>query len=325
MPAIQRGQAYRIGPSRWGLRYYDAAGTRRRKSPFRSKSAALAHYRDVIEPQLRGDPVGLPQLTLAEFIPLYLERHAASVRPRTIVTLRERLPHAIGAFGSVSLRDLERMSGELASWQAKLPERSRYGIVQALRQALEAAVRWGYMAKNPAKLAGRNRQPAPRSVRAFTRAELDAITAELSAVYAPLPIFAAATGLRPEELFALERRAVDRRDRVLTVARTISDGQVVELGKTDGSRRQVPLSRRALDALDAIPPRLDTPLLFPAPKGGLVNLDNWRRRVWAPAVEAAGIARPARPYDTRSTFISDALHAGSRCSPSRRSPGPACG
>lgn len=171
MPATQRGQAYRLGPSRWGLRYYDASGARRRKSPFPSKSAALAHYRDVVEPRLRGDPVALPQLTLAEFIPLYLERHAASVRPRTIVTLQERLPHAIRAFGSVPLRDLERMSGELATWQAKLPERSRYGIVQALRQSLEAAVRWGYISRNPAKLAGRNRQPAPRSVRTFTRVE----------------------------------------------------------------------------------------------------------------------------------------------------------
>jgi integrase len=309
MPATQRGQAYRLGPNRWGLRYYDAAGMRRRKSPFPSKSAALAHYRDVIEPQLRGDPVALPQLTLAEFIPLYVERHAASVRPRTIVTLRERLPHALRAFGSVPLRDLERMSGELASWQAKLPERSRYGIVQALRQALEAAVRWGYMTKNPAKLAGRNRQPAPRSVRAFTRAELDAISAELSAVYAPVPIFAAATGLRPEEWQALERRDLDRRAGVVNVLRTGSDGEVDDLAKTNVSRRQVPLTRRAIAALDALPARLDTPLIFPAPKGGLLNLDNFRRRQWAPAIEASGVRTPARIYDLRSTFASDALAA----------------
>ena len=52
MPAIQRGQAYRLGPNRWGLRYYDGSGARRRKSPFPSKSAALAHYRDIIEPEL---------------------------------------------------------------------------------------------------------------------------------------------------------------------------------------------------------------------------------------------------------------------------------
>ncbi len=42
----------------------------------------------------------------------------------------------------------------------------------------------------------------------------------------------------------------------------------------------------------------------------LLNMDNWRRRVWAPAIEAAGITRPARIYDLRSTFASDALAAG---------------
>jgi hypothetical protein len=61
MPAIQRGQAYRLGPNRWGLRYYDADAKRRRKSPFPSKSAALAHFRDVVEPALRGEPAPLPE------------------------------------------------------------------------------------------------------------------------------------------------------------------------------------------------------------------------------------------------------------------------
>jgi len=310
MPATQRGEAYRLGPKRWGLRYYDAAGARRRKSPFPSKSAALTHYRDLIEPQLRGEPVAMPELTLAELVELYLERHAASVRPRTIATLRERLAHAVAAFGAVPLRDLERMSGELASWQAGLPERSRYGLVQALRQTLAAAVRWGYMNRNPATLAGRNPQPSPRPVRTYTSTEVEAIGAELSACYRPLPAFAAATGLRPEEWQALERRDVEREARLVNVVRTVSDGDTVELGKTSGARRQVPLSRRALDALDSLPPRLDTPLLFPAKGGGLMNLDNWRRREWAPAIEAAGIRTPARPYDLRSTFASDALAAG---------------
>jgi integrase len=229
MPPTQRGQAYRLGPNRWGLRYYDLDGVRRRKSPFPTKSAALAHYRDHVEPVLRGESAPRPELTLAELVELYLERHAASVRPRTIVTLRERLAHATRAFADVPLRDLERMSGEIASWQAKLPERSRYGVVQALRQTLGAAVRWGYMTRNPALLAGRNRQPSPRTVRTFTRAEVDALSAELAPVYAPLPTFVAATGLRPEEWQALERRDIDRRARVLSVRRTVSDGEVVEL------------------------------------------------------------------------------------------------
>ena len=72
----------------------------------------------------------------------------------------------------------------------------------------------------------------------------------------------------------------------------------------------MPPSQRAVAAGDAIPPRLDTPLIFPAAMGGLLNLDDWRRRVWAPAIEAAGIETPARIYDLRSTFASDALAAG---------------
>jgi integrase len=309
MPPVQRGQAYKLGTGQWGLRYYDAQGVRRRKSPFPSKSAALAHYRNVVEPQLRGEPAPEPARTLADLVDVYLERHAASVRPRTIATLRERLGHAVGAFGDVPLSELERMSGEIATWYARQPDRVRYARLSALRQTLAAAGRWGYMAVNPAVLAGRNPKPSPRPVRAFTRGEIESIAAEFAPAYAALPAFVAATGLRPEEWAALERRDIDRHARVLSVRRTVSGGEVVELGKTSGSRRQVPLARRALDALDAIPPRLDTPLIFPAPAGGLLNLDNWRRRVWAPAIDASGVPKPARPYDLRATFITNAISA----------------
>src|SRR3954453_9190989 len=121
------------------------------------------------------------------------------------------------------------------------------------------------MQQNPAKLAVRNPMPPPRPVRAYTPADLDGMAAELSPEYAPLPAFAAATGLRPEEWQALERRDVDRRGGVVNVRRTVSSGEVVELAKTSASRRQVPLSRRALAALDAIPPRLGSPPIFPPP------------------------------------------------------------
>jgi hypothetical protein len=174
MPATQRGQAYRLGPHRWGLRYYDANGQRRRKSPFPSKTAALDHYRNVIEPELRGDPVPMPEITLVELVDLFLERHAASVRPRTIKILHERLAYATRAFGDVPLRDLERMSGEIAAWQAKLPERSRYGIVSALRQTLSqpcggstwlAIRRRSLLATHSCRRAPSARTRAPRSTR----------------------------------------------------------------------------------------------------------------------------------------------------------------
>jgi hypothetical protein len=94
-------------------------------------------------------------------------------------------------------------------------------------------------------------------------------------------------------------RDVDRHGRILNVRRTVSSGEVEDLAKTSASRRQVPLSRAAASALDGLTAPLDTPLLFPAPHRGPMNLDNWRRREWGPAIEAAGIAKPARIYDTR--------------------------
>jgi integrase len=147
-------------------------------------------------------------------------------------------------------------------------------------------------------------------VRAFSLAEVEAICAELSPLYAPLPIFVAATGLRPEEWQALERRDLDRRAGMLSVRRTVSSGSVVELSTTDRSRRQVPLSPRALGAYEQLPARLDMQLWFPAPHSSLHNLDNFRRREWAPAIEASIVRRPARIYDLRSRFASNALTAG---------------
>jgi integrase len=156
------------------------------------------------------------------------------------------------------------------------------------------------MTRNPAKLAGSNPMPAPRAVRAYTANELEKITGELDRRGSAAVTFAAATGLRPAEWANLERRDVDRARRVLTVRGT----------KTQRSRREVPLTSAALAALDSLPARLDSPYLFAGPKGGPFGVANFRRREWRPAIESAGIEEPARIYDLRSTFASNALAAG---------------
>lgn len=321
MPADQQGSVYKTSKG-YGLRWYDEKGARRRKAGFSSRSEARAWFRDVELKRMRGEAVARPPVTLKAHVDAFLKVHASTRDPNTVRVLTERLKRPTATFGDLRLHDLERMAGDIAAWRATLPERSAYGIVSAFRQVCEVAVRWGDMDRNPVRLAGANPPPPPRGVQTFTLAEIDLIAAELEPEvkesqratlipppYGPMIRFAAATGMRPEEWCALERQDIDRRGGVVRVARTHVRGRTKAYGKTSGSVRDVPLSARALAALDDVVPRLDTRLVFPAPGGGHIGLDSFRSREWKPALEAAGVPH-RRIYDLRSTFASHALAAG---------------
>ena len=191
---------------------------------------------------------------------------------------------------------------------ASLSTGSRFGATQALRQTLDRAVQWGLIEKNPAKLAGPNPQPKRTEIVPFEREELDRICGELGPD-AQVVRFAAASGLRPCEWIPLTRRDVDRKAGVVLVERSHSRGALRAYGKTAGSRRRVPLSASALAALDAVTPTLSTTLLFPAIQGGMIDLHNWRRNVWRPALIAAGVEH-GTVYTLRHTFATRALEAG---------------
>jgi hypothetical protein len=122
-------------------------------------------------------------------------------------------------------------------------------------------------------------------------------------------IFAAATGLRPAEWLALERRDVDREPRVVYVRRSFTKGRL-KCTKTEASQRAVPLQAIALDAVAQQPSSPESALLFPAERGGYLDLHNFRNREWKPAQRAAGIEPLRRIYDLRHTFATFALRAG---------------
>jgi integrase len=294
--------------------WYDADGTRKRKAGFRSEDEALAYAVDAA----RG--IGLEPMeethrpeTIDELLDVFLAKHGRTVEASTRKRLETQFRKARAEFAERQPDSLTKV--EIEDWMATLPAGSRHVVFKAFRQALVWALDRGLMGTDPSKgikNPKRERHERREIVPFETWAEVDAVGEEIDQRYATIPVFAVGTGLRPEEWIALERSDVDREARLVRVCKRFSGGELKQGTKTV-PERFVPLRARVLEALDAIPPRIDTPLLFPAPKGGHIGLDDWRSEHWTPAVRAAGLQH-RQPYATRHTFCTWAIEADTKLS-----------
>jgi integrase len=293
--------------TRWAFRYrVGGRGSRRvQLGGFASEEAAAEALERALE-QLRREHGLVETPTLAEFAGVYLTQHEGE--PETVEKLRWLLAKAVRAFGDRRLSQLR--SPAIAAWRMTIPAGHRFEATQALRQVLARAVSWGLLDVNPAKLGVENPQRRYTEKRPFESwDELHALAGRLGPRYGPMVLFAAATGLRPGEWLALEQRDIDREAEVVYVRRTLRNGRI-KSPKTNASVRAVPLQAIALVALDALPPNMDCPLLFPSAGGNYFDLHNFRNRNWKPAQKAAGITPRRRVYDLRHTFATFALRAG---------------
>ena len=315
MPARQRGFARKRGTA-WLAGWY-VDGRQKTRGGFGTKTAALDYAETkagaavaLRAAQRFGDALPQParMLTVTELVDGFLARH--DVDEATRRKLRSQLKHATGTFGDRPLDTLTSL--ELDVWRSTLPARSRHYLFRAFRQVLEYAVGVGLVEQNPTARI-RNRQASldeHREQRPFDSWEqVEAVAAELDPRFAAIPVVLVGTGLRPQELFGLERRDVDLHEGVLSVERVFSQGRAKACKKSERQRRRVPLRARVVAAIEAMPRRIDTPLLFPAARGGPIDLEKFRYRDWTPAVKAAGLDH-RRVYDCRHTFATWALAGG---------------
>ena len=126
MPAEPRGSVYQ-DPRRRGIRWPED-GKRPQKTGFATKTEARSWFDENVAPRLRdGRP---PEITFDAFCDLYLERHGATVAPRTRETLAERLaPRAsvrrLDAARAGGRRRRHRRSGGRARRHVPLPADAR--------------------------------------------------------------------------------------------------------------------------------------------------------------------------------------------------------
>jgi integrase len=205
-------------PSECGSRRAGGRGSKRvQRGGFGSEADARDALARELE-RLRREARIARRLTLDELVETYLVQH--DVQPVTIEKLRYLLGKATSLFGERRIGELTPQ--EIAEWRMTLSPGYRFEATQALWQVLQRAVAWRMIDVNPAKVGVDNPTRRRREQHPFESwAELDAVASAIGSRYGPMILFAAATGLRPAEWIALERRDVDREERVVYVEHAI--------------------------------------------------------------------------------------------------------
>ena len=229
-------------------------------------------------------------------------------RPVSAGTLKRevspRNKHLMPRWGDVALIDITRL--EVKGWAAKmrrdgLAPASVQRYVHIFSASLSAAVDAEILVANPAarlKLPG-----GETDVHRYLTA--DETGALLNATTDPLIPLLLGTGLRWGEGAGLYSRRINAERQVIRVAEVWDSTMQKMLPYSKGRKiRNVGVPEWALEGM--------LPLMESAGKGrifGSLDLSNWRRDVWNPALEKAGLF-DVRIHDLRHTYASVLLSGG---------------
>lgn len=234
------------------------------------------------------------------------------VSPTTYKTdFVRRVGGAIAVMPTTNLRDAIAIRDWLL--HHKTPKQARKILTQ-----LNAAATWGsevgLIESNPFEgLAKRIRVDVEGEITPFTASERDQIIEAFSGrgVYFHLVRFLFFSGCRPSEAIAL--RVSDRKRDKLTFRRSYVDGQLINRLKTQKSRtitlneQLAPMVEEAIAAI--VSPNPDG-LLFPSAQGNFIDWHNFTNRTWRSVLAGLTDIEYRNPYQTRHTFITEALRAG---------------
>lgn len=308
----------------WEARYRDARGTMRART-FPTKTAATRWAKEIETDVRRGDWVDprRARTTMREWADEYL---ATLVHLRAVTQAdyeRQVRVHIVPVFGDWPVAQVQTVDVRrfLAGLRATgMAPKTLQKVRLVLRQVLETARESGAIKSNPCEGIRLPRAEAKDPL-FLTADQVEALALATRPPYGVLIRFAAATGLRPSELCGLRVGRLD----IVTGTVEVAEALTVVKGRTEvgptktGGRRTVQLSRsvchrlgehlvgratqvgRALTAEDYV---------FVAPEGGPLRRDLLHKRIFRPAVSAAGLPDRLRMHDLRHTCASLLIQLG---------------
>ncbi len=301
-----------------GNTYYvdvrDKRGRRVRRRVGRSKKTALMVERDLLVKIERQEYLGIfeaAKTPFSEYAASWLERKKVTVSRSTYGDYASIMKvYALPHFGKTPLcqvthRDVEDFLETLGPLSAK----RKNNIMVPVKCLFNDAKRRGDVKSNPTELIRRFKEDRP-FIDPFSFPEMKAFLANVDPHHVPYFTTAFLTGMRPNELLALKWLHVDFDMRCIT----IREGRVQGF---EGPPKTLS-SYRDIDMLDPLyevlrQHRLTSPQdathVFTGRKGGPMEVNNLRNKVWYPAIQGAKL-RKRTMYQTRHTFASLMLSHG---------------
>lgn len=299
---------------RWRARYRDPQGKQRNKS-FARKVDAQRFLTTVEASKLTGsyvDPVR-SRLTVGEWAAQWLDAQV-QLKPSTLYRYDVLLnTQVLPTWGKVELARVTHaavvkwVAALTASGYAPATVRQAYRVLSLV---LALAVRDGRLVRNPAD--GARLPRAQRAEKRFLTHEQVAALADACGRYRLAVLILAYCGLRFGELVAMRAGRVDLMRRRLEVAESASEvgGRVMFGDPKTHQARSVPVPRFLAEALaEHLAGLHPDALVFTSPEGGVLRLQNFRRRYFDRAATAVGLDG-LTPHELRHTAASLAVRSG---------------
>lgn len=309
-----------VGP--WQARYRDPDGKQRAKNfPTRRDGEA---FLDSVRTSVRSGTYLDPrrgQTTVADWYDVWVQAQGGrpSTRVRNSYAWTVHLLPKWGDWPLISIGYMDVETWVRKELAAKVGHASQKKALDLLRRMLTAAVRDQRIPFNPAEGIKLDPPPAkhPDELRPPTAEQRAAIRGHLPPECQPIMTVAEETGMRWGEYTAIRLCNVDPEERTVKVREVLIevDSRLYRQAapKSAAGFRTVPLTPAAYDALEVLAERWDPAdtvtaigdgtdlhaeeLLLRGGRGAALRRNNFRR-LWIPAIQAAGVAR--QQVDERS-------------------------
>lgn len=237
----------------------DGKRRQKEKSGFKSKSEAQKALREALDEfQNSGSVFKASNISVAEYMDFWLKNYVeVNLKYRTIEIYKNIVKNHINPnFGHYYLKNLNHISLQTFFTSKKksgLSKNTINNIYSALAGALNMAIKWGYIQRNPLDLVSLPKQEINKDLVVISESDIKTILEYFKDSYYYMPILLGfTTGMRAGEVCGLTWDCVNFKNKSISIVKTLQLQEkewVYSTPKTKSSFRNIMMNDKLLEEL----------------------------------------------------------------------------